>query len=225
MAGMMMQVNLPILPTEASRLWRVTKGVAWALFIFHVGVPILFKISGRAIFMDTAHIPHVARTFHINHPWSRKAAEDIIADYSSFQETANISFKTLKTARVASVKGHVLGNAWVLHPPGANFPSRRLFPEGADTGHEREQAPPDHQEDGIQQPPPQPVTRPGVLQITSANVLDGGTVGASWTPPEIQCGVGQRTSGYDFVALYSPPGAPHHDYIDFSPVIGRHESR
>eukprot|EP00976_Prorocentrum_cordatum_P024512 499046-Prorocentrum_minimum.AAC.4 len=90
--------------------------------------------------MDTKYIPNAPRTFHIHHPWARQPTDDLTADYNNFQDVVNASINTLKTARLASVRGHVLGKAWILHPPGTDSPSRQLFPEGDKTGHEQPEA-------------------------------------------------------------------------------------
>ena len=98
------------------------------------------KAMNQEIFMDTKYITSGPRTFHIHHPWAKQPSEDLAADYNNFQDIVNASLKTLQTARLASVEGHVLGRAWVLHPPGTEFPSGHLFPEDDKTGHEQPEA-------------------------------------------------------------------------------------
>eukprot|EP00240_Pyramimonas_obovata_P013843 CAMPEP_0118950328 /NCGR_PEP_ID=MMETSP1169-20130426/51199_1 /TAXON_ID=36882 /ORGANISM="Pyramimonas obovata, Strain CCMP722" /LENGTH=197 /DNA_ID=CAMNT_0006897143 /DNA_START=208 /DNA_END=797 /DNA_ORIENTATION=+ len=195
MAAMMMQVQVPAIPTEQSRVWRATKMGAWALLTISLGVTLAMRCACQEIFMDAKYIPTQVRTFHIRHPWAKKPTEDIVDDYNKFQDILNASLHTLKTARVASLRGHVLGKAMILHPPYTDSPSRQLFPEGDKTGHEQPQ---DHKPErpvfteDPQPPTEQPVTRPSVLKISGANVLDGSTIGAAWTPQDIQCGAGHR---------------------------------
>jgi hypothetical protein len=65
---------------------------------------------------------------------------------------------------------------------------------------------------------PQP-TKLGVLTVSSDFLLDGSPLRVSWGEADVHCG-SSGASVDDFVALYSPPSAPHAAWLDFSPPLG-----